>query len=338
MLWEKVDSIILRNFHDHYKDPLINKYLEIEASEKLEGYLILNKNKKPIWASHPFNYNIAKKMLFGIKVITFQTKKEIQTILEKECGEKVGFNGTFISHSSVKNLKKILKNKKLIDVSKELEVEREIKDKNEIKRTKKAVTKTKKVLEKIISEIKIGISEKEVEELFNQYFRKEGYKTAFCIVAFGKNTANIHHVSGNDKLSINQIVMIDVGAKYEGYCADITKTFWFGEQKGKLFEEFSKEKEKIINAQNKIEEIIKPKIKAKELYHAAEKIVGKIPHAIGHGIGIEVHDYPSGIGEKSNWILNEGMIIAIEPAVYNKKFGIRMEKDYLVTKKGCVEL
>jgi Xaa-Pro aminopeptidase len=338
MLWEKADSVLLRNFHDHFKDPLINKYLNTQASEKLEGYLILNKNRIPTWVSHPFNYTIAKKMLPKANVVSFETKKDIQRILKEECGERVGFNGNFISYNSVKNLRKLMKGKKLIDVSKELEEEREIKNKEEIEKIKKAVSETKKVLSIVISDLKEGISEKEVEERISHEFKKEGYTTAFCIVAFGENTANIHHVSCERKLAKNEAVMIDVGAKYDGYCADISETTWFGKKEGKEFETFNEERKKIELTQKAVEDAIKPSAKAKEIYKAAEKILGKMPHAIGHGIGIEVHDYPIGIGEKSKWVLKEGMVIAIEPAIYNKNFGIRLEKDYLITKKGCEEL
>lgn len=343
-MWKKVDCIILRNFHHYFKDPTINKYLETEISEDYEGYLLIFENKKPIWVSHPFNYSQIKKKL-NKKAITkkYQTKKDIEIILKTNCGKKIGYNGKFISVKSLTNLKKLLKGKKFIDVTQELENAREIKTKNEIKKIQTATIVTKKILQTIKKTLKKGMSEKEVENKIKQLIKEKNkkenknYSLAFSIVAFGKNTSNIHYQTKNTKLT-NGPVLFDFGIKYEGYCSDISDSLWFGEKKGKNYEFYEKEKQKVINSINEIEKILQPNIKAKELYHTATKHLGSIPHAIGHGIGIEVHDYPSGIGKKSNYLLKENMILAIEPAIYNKKFGIRIENNYLITKNGFKKL
>lgn len=344
-LWEKVNCIIIRNFHYYFKDPTINKYLESEISENYEGYLLIFKNKKPIWVSHPFNYTQIKKKLNKKAIVkNYQTKKEIENILKTNCGKKIGYNGRFLSAESLINLKKLLKGKKFIDVTKELENEREIKTKTEIEKIKKATIATKEILKKIKKLLKKEMSEKEVENKIKQLIEEKNkkerlggnYSLAFCTIAFGKNTLNIHYETGNTKLNTGP-VLFDFGLKYEGYCSDISDSFWFGEKKGKEYKNYEKEKNKVINAINKIEEILKPNIKAKELYITATKYVGLLPHAIGHGIGIEVHDYPSGIGEKSEYLLKENMVIAIEPAIYNKLFGIRIENNYLITKKGFIK-
>lgn len=336
-LWKKVDCILLRNFKDHWTDPTINKYLQTNASEKFEGYLIVKKNKKPLWISHPFNYKQTKKELKA-RVITFNTRKELEKMLKKETGKKIGINETFISHSSAKALKKMLKGKKIVNANREIEKEKEIKTKEEIKKIKKAVQITRQGIFFVKKKLKKGITEKQLNEKLEDFFKKKGARTAFCIVAFGEKTAHIHYESGKTKLEKNMPVLIDVGAKYEGYCADLSDSFWFGEKKGKKFTEFEKERKKVETAQNEIEKNLKEGIPAKKLFTIAEKYIGKIPHAIGHGLGLEVHDAPEGIGNKTNWKLKEGMVLAIEPAIYKKNFGIRLEKDYLITKNGFEEL
>lgn len=345
-LWDKVDCVILRNFHYYFKDPIINKYLETEISEDYEGYLLLFKNKKPIWISHPFNYQQIKKKL-GKKAIVqnYQTKKEIEIIFNKNCRKKIGYNGRFLNSASLIALKKLMKGKKFIDVSEELENERNIKTKNEINNIKKATIATKEIIKKIKTKLKKGISEKEIENKIKQLIEEKNnkeksnitYSLAFSTIAFGKNTPNIHYTTGKAKLSTGA-VLFDIGLKYNGYCSDISDSFYFGEKKGKKYLEYEKEKMKVENAIKNIEENLKPNIKARQLYIASTKFVGKLPHAIGHGIGIEVHDQPEGIGEKSEYLLKEGMVLAIEPAIYTKEFGIRIENNYLITKKGFVKL
>jgi Xaa-Pro aminopeptidase len=163
-------------------------------------------------------------------------------------------------------------------------------------------------------------------------FLEDGFETAFCIVAFEENTSHIHHVSSNKKLT-QGVVLIDTGAKYNGYCADLTRTFWFGSEKGPLYDEFHQEKIMAEDCLKRIESKLKPGTMAKDLCRCTN-LLEEMPHSLGHGIGIEVHDFPSGIGHKSKWTLKEGMVLAIEPAEYKKKFGIRLEDNYLITKNG----
>ena len=331
-LFEKVDSVILRNFHDYAKDPLINKYLGKEASEEIEGFLVLRKEKKPIWFSHPFNYSQVKKE-YSSKVIVekFSTQKELKKKLVKLLGKKVGFNARFYSVAGIKGLKKMLSGKTFIDVSVELENERRIKTKSEIKSIERAVDETKKVLTLTKKWLKKGMSEKELKKMIEDKFEIDGFASAFCIVAFGENTSHIHHVSGDKKFS-GGAVLIDVGAKWNGYCADITHS-WFV---GNTPKEYVATESKINSCIKEIESVLKPGTSAKQLAKISSKL--KMPHALGHGIGIEVHDFPTGISDKVKWILEEGMVIAIEPAIYAKKFGIRIENDYLITKNGFKRL
>ncbi|MDD4467700.1 MAG: Xaa-Pro peptidase family protein [Candidatus ainarchaeum sp.] len=336
MVWNKVDSIILFNFKNYWIHPLINKYLETKEnttpSEHYEGILILRKNKKPLWLSHPFNYTQAKKTFLNAEVKSYKTKKELEKILEKYCGKKIGFDARHTAVSTLKSLRIMLKREKMFDVSKYLETIREIKDDSEIEKIKKASKKTREVLDKIKTELKEGITEKEIYWKIKNAFEEDGFELGFCIVAFGKNTSNIHHVSDLNKLKKENAIMIDAGAKYKGYYADITQSYWFGEKEPI---EFTKIVKKANEALLRVEEKLKESTISSELWKACKM---KMPHALGHGIGIEEHDHPGGIGDKSKWKLKKGMILAIEPAIYKKDFGVRIEFDYLITKTGFEKL
>lgn len=336
MVYSKVDSIILFNFKNYWIHPLINKYLDsnenITPSENYEGILVLRKDKKPLWLSHPFNYKQAKKTFKNAEVREYKTKKDLERILGENCGKKIGFDARHTAVSTLKSLRAMLKHEKMINVSKYIEKSREVKKDIEIEKIRKAAKKTQEVLGKVKNELKEGISEKDLYWKIKNEFEKDGLELGFCIVAFGKNTSNIHHVSGETKLAKENAVMIDTGAKYKGYYADITQSYWFGNNEPTEFT-------KIINKTNeallRVEEKLHEGTRAKELWKACNI---KMPHALGHGLGIEEHDLPGGIGDKSKWKLKKGMVLAIEPAIYTKKFGVRIEFDYLITENGFEKL
>jgi Xaa-Pro aminopeptidase len=326
-LFDKADTIILTNSIPHHRNPLINKYLGDNAIEEFEGMLVLRKKGKPVWISHPFNYNQSKKLYSKRTIVkTYNTRNDLKKVLSVFCKNKVGYDSEFASVASLKRLKKLLPKKKFIDVSIELFKSREIKNKEEILKLKKAAQETKRVIAKARRKLKLGVSEKSIEDFVRAEFRSGGFGTAFCIVAFGNNAKNLHHVPSSKKLSEGP-VLFDIGAEWKGYKADLSESFWFGKKNIK----YEAEKKKVEKVLNEIKKVLRDGTTAKELWKIARDLGA--PHSWGHGIGVEEHDAPLGIGEKSKWTLKAGMVLAIEPAVY-EKFGIRIERDYLITKKG----
>lgn len=337
-MFKKVGTIIIPNYNYYWVCPLINKYLP-GSMKKYEGTLILNKNKKNIFISHPFNFEQVKKeysKIKNMKFYTYNTGEEFKKLLNKNCSnKKIGYYGKYITVGTLSCLKKFLKNKKLIDVSKEIDESRIIKNQNEINNIKIAVKKTKQVIKLLKNKLKVGISEIEIKNFIENEFEKNSFEQSFCIVAFGKNASNLHHVSNKTKLKKNQCILIDVGCKYNGYCSDISDSFWFGEKKGKKYNEYTTHHKIVNNSLKKIENKLKNGIVSKELI---KTINWKMPHSLGHGIGLDVHDLPSGIGKQSNWKLKNGMVLAIEPGFYKKEFGIRIENNYLITNNKAKKL
>jgi len=335
-MFKRTSTIIITNYNSYWNNPLVNKYLGTNAVHDYEGTLILRKNKKNIWISHPFNYYQAKKE-FGKKVIVEKYEKsgDFEKITKKYCNKKVGYDGKFTSVRGLQNLKRLLKGKVLIDVSSELQESRIIKTKEEITKITKATLETKKVILKAKKKLKVGITEKEVTSFFQSEFKKDSMEMAFCIVAFGTNCKNLHHVGGKRKLKNDEEVLIDVGAKYKGYVADISESFWFGKTDSKRKKNYTRELNFVKDKLEIIKNQMRSGVPAKKLMALCKGL--NMPHALGHGIGLEEHDYPGAIGEKSNFKLKVGMVLAIEPGTYDN-FGIRIERDYLITKNGAKEL
>lgn len=224
---------------------------------------------------------------------------------------------------------------------------RTVKNKEEINKIQKACQLGDKTFEYALTKIKIGISEKELAFEIEFFIKKNGADLSFpSIVAFGKNSSVPHHHTDSDTLTNKgQFVLLDFGVKFENYCSDMTRTVFFGQPTGKqrkIYEtalEAQKKAIKFINLQTKLGKMIKASAVDKI---AREQIASKgfptIPHSLGHGVGLEVHEHPS-LSPKSKDLLREGMVFSIEPGIYIPGFGgVRIEDLFVITKNGLKQL
>jgi Xaa-Pro aminopeptidase len=229
---------------------------------------------------------------------------------------------------------------------------REIKDEEEIKAIKKAAEIAQRALAATIRHIKPGVSENEVAGLLNLNMRRLGAKESFeTIVAFGSNASQPHHLCSDRKLKKNDTVLIDWGAKYKGYCCDLTRSFavvgdtvvvgaGFKPARGRGHSLFSKVYSAVLEAQSAAIAKVKDGVSIAEVDSAARDVLKKykLPiygHGTGHGLGLEVHELPT-VSAKAKGILRAGQVITVEPGVYLPGIlGVRIEDDVLVTKTGC---
>lgn len=212
------------------------------------------------------------------------------------------------------------------------------KTEEEIKFMKKAGTLAEEIMKKIIESLDIGISELEITGLIEYEARKKGTKKMSfdTITSFGKNSANPHNEPSNKKLRKRDIVMIDLGPKFNGYCSDITRTIF----KGKPTKKAEKIFKIVSEAHDKATSAIKPGIKASELDKLARGAISKygfekfFTHGTGHGLGLDIHEEPY-IKKDNSTELDEGMTLTIEPGIYlPNEFGVRIESSYIVIDGG----
>lgn len=227
--------------------------------------------------------------------------------------------------------------------------QRIIKDNYEIMQIEKACQISKNVSNRIIKLLKNGITEIELKQSIEEQFKLLGAtEISFpTIVAFGANTALPHHQPTNKKLKSNTPILIDMGAKVDGYCSDMTRTFWFDGQPDPQFEKISDSVQrayqqaiKIINKTLKS----KDKLTAAQIDQASRSVIendGFGPyfiHTTGHGLGIDIHESPS-INWRNSQEIKNGMIITIEPGIYlDDKFGCRFENTISIRDNKVVEL
>jgi Xaa-Pro aminopeptidase len=212
-----------------------------------------------------------------------------------------------------------------------------IKDDSEIAAIKAAGSIAAKALEQTLPEIKPGMTESEAAGMLDFRIRRLGSTNSFeTIMAFGPNASIAHHQPGTRKLKKNDTILIDFGAKYAGYCSDITRCFIVG--KPNSF--YRKVYDVVEKAQSTAIRMVKAGITIKEVDSAARDVIKKadLPvygHGTGHGLGIEIHENPF-LRPETEGILQPGHIITIEPGIYIPgKLGVRIEDDVLVTETGC---
>ncbi len=184
-----------------------------------------------------------------------------------------------------------------------------------------------------------GVCEREVADFIEGQFALLGAAgTSFStIVSFGANAADPHHVPDDTRLCTGDCVVIDMGCVYEGYCSDMTRTFFCGAPDP----EYAAIHDLVREANEIAEQLIRPGVRFCELdaaarNHIAAKGYGEyFTHRLGHSIGTECHE-AGDVSATNTDLLEAGNTFSIEPGVYLPgRFGVRIEDLVLVTEDGC---
>ncbi len=309
-------------------------FTEMSQKKQLSGYLILKKGNKPLLITDPREYGILKKYK-NFKTALYRNEKELIALLDKSAGKKIGINYQEASIAGYKRIKKILK-RRFVDVSGTLNILRSTKTNREIKKIHEACKISEELISKVAKSIKEGQSEKEIAKKLDLQALSNSEGSSFpTIVAIAGNSSTPHHIAGNKKLRKGDILLIDFGVVYDGYCSDLTRTFVFGRANVMQKHVYAI----VYKAQRAAMAAIKEGAKASDVFHIANNIIKEafgqeLIHALGHGLGILVHDFPQGLHKKADYPLQSNMILTVEPGHYGP-FGVRIEDDIVVTAKGC---
>jgi len=213
---------------------------------------------------------------------------------------------------------------------------RSIKDAREIAAIRSAASISSQALDNTLPYIKPGISESELAGMLDFQIRKLGARNSFeTIVAFGPNASRPHHQPGVRKLKRQDSVLIDFGARYKGYCSDMTRCFAIGG----MTAFYQKVYDVVEQAQAAAIKTIRAGVKITRVDAAARQVIEKsgLPvygHGTGHGFGLEIHESPF-LKADAKGTLKAGQVITIEPGIYMPgRLGIRIEDDILVTETG----
>jgi len=217
-----------------------------------------------------------------------------------------------------------------------IEVQRSSKDSSEINTIKAAASIAARAFRQTLRYIKPGVTENELAGRLDFQIRKLGATNSFeTIVAFGPNASRPHHQPSKRKLKKKDTILIDFGARYKGYCSDITRSLAVGKPT-RLFE---RAYDAVQQAQTAAIKMIKAGAEIQRVDAAAREVIDRsnLPvygHGTGHGFGLEIHEMPF-LKADGKGKLRAGEVLTIEPGVYiPDKLGVRIEDDILVTETG----
>ncbi|MCS7103483.1 MAG: Xaa-Pro peptidase family protein [Candidatus Korarchaeum sp.] len=290
----------------------------------------------------PFHVEVYKPF-FGLNKSEFEEPNPFKVLVERS-GEIKRVAVDFMDKEEMKKMRKVFRRGKksvaAVDAKQQLNRMRAVKSDYEVSLMRESASISIKALESI--EISPKMSEREIANLLDFEMRKLGADgSSFpTIVASGMNSFNAHHLPTERRVSEGDILLIDFGARYKGYCIDITRTYFIGNPTDEFLERY----QAVLNAQVKAIDHLKagatferPDIEARKVLKAAGLLEYYV-HSLGHGVGIEIHEeIRLLVGRKG--VMEEGMVVTDEPGVYLRGWGgVRIEDTVLVGRNKGISL
>ena len=320
-------------------DPINIRYLTgLEA----EGYLLINEEYNVFITDSRYIEEVNSKLTIDDEIIGEDGKNlnEDDFLNFVSNYQRVGFEEDYVTYERYQKLLIKYRPRELIESSDIIKNMRIIKSEDEIEKIEKACNITDGCYLHILDFVKVGMTEKQVAiEIYNFFMKNGAEGLAFdTIVASGENSSKPHAIPTDRKIQVGDPVLIDFGAKYEGYCADMTRTFFINdisEENKELYEIVQRTQEKALD-----------KMKSGANGNEISKFVTNLffmhdydlIHALGHGVGMEVHEKPI-LSTRANTILQENMVVTNEPGIYIPgKIGIRIEDTVLINNSNAIPL
>jgi Xaa-Pro aminopeptidase len=295
---------------------------------------------------------------------------QTQTLLRELWAEKgygkatVGYEGSFelvggnnvaaearvVSEQTIQALKEALPGARFVDATPAIKKSRIVKSQEEIEQIRITNEVASMGYEAARELVAAGVREAEIAGAVEGriYGRGVGYKNVtrargYCFVMSGVNSVNSWRpfcVSTDKRLAWGEPVLVELDAMTNGYFNDLTRTFFVGTPDAKARGIF----DTVQEAVNTVIGAVKPGVRCADLDALARRVIDRagygeyFNHQLGHGVGLQFHEPPT-LHPASTDILEEGMVFAIEPAIYIAGFGgVRLEDNLVVTRTGCENL
>lgn len=248
----------------------------------------------------------------------------------------------FVSYARVKWLLKYRQDLQIHDLTSFLQRMRIVKTKEEIENLKKAGEITDQVLKAALAQLKVGMTENDLAAEIEYQAKKHGAELMSfgTSVLYGTKSALPHGKPGRNKLEQDGLLLIDFGVVVDKYVSDMTRTFQLGEWKPQEEEMY----DVVLQAELTALAAARTGMTFEALDQIAREIITDagygeyFVHRLGHGMGIDVHEYPS-VGAGNTDLIQQGMVFTIEPGIYLPQVGgVRIEDAVYMTDQGAVPL
>lgn len=282
-----------------------------------------------------------------LKVLHFDDTEDSIQLLANEMNSpsRIGIDKEWPSRFLL-SLMDIMPKLEYINGSAAIDDVRLCKDDAELERMRKASIINDQVMQMVMDYIQVNASKMEITEQhmqkkvieFNESFgvTEMSFTPTIC---FGKNGAEPHHDCDQTVLKWGDSIVVDIGNRKDGYCSDMTRSFIYGV--GAVDVEYQTIYQLVKDANQAAIECVRPGVPLKDVDQAARAVIESagygeyFTHRTGHGIGINVHEFPD-VSSTSENVCLPGMVFSIEPGIYLLgKFGVRIEDLVVVTETGC---
>lgn len=309
------------------------------------GSVLITKNTAVFFIDFRY-FEKAKSTVNSCEVVLYDKgDKGIYEFCKQQNIKTIYIETSSISISQHKNLSDLFEN---IDISKDnvldkkLNAMRAVKSQDELNFIQQAQSLTEETLDYILPRICVGRTEREIMldmEFFMRSLGAQGVSFDFIVVS-GQNSSLPHGVPTDKKIENGDFITMDFGAIVNGYCSDMTRTVAIGS--------ISQEQKTVYSTTLKAQLTAIENIKAGAVCGDIDKIArdiiysagytGCFGHALGHSVGIDVHEFPS-LSPNNQSVLSVGNVVTVEPGIYlENKFGVRIEDMVYVTQDGCINL
>lgn len=327
---EKLDGVLISSVSNI---SYLTSYTNFSKEDR-DAFLLITKKGQYIITHDLYAEEIETKVK-DFKLIKVTPEKRTRQILIEVLGDKKKL-GIEEYDLSLGEYRRLLKGFKL----KNFEVDRSIKNSDELVKIKKACQIAEEAFKGLLEEVREGISEIELSRRMDKLIRELRGEVAFpMIMAFGKNSSVPHHRADETRLKKGDIIQMDFGASFENYCCDISRVVFFS----RAPEEQKRIYQVVLKAQESAFRLGGGGMKVAEMDQVAREYIRRqgypdIPHALGHGVGIEVHERPH-LSPRSKEVLEEGMVFTLEPGVYLPGVGgVRIEDVYVYQDGKIIQL
>jgi len=325
----------------------LDGYLVLERMDQIwltgftgeDGAVLITPKNVVLLTDGRFDESAGIEAPYAVKVLRKKRTPDVNVReFKRHRVKRLGFDPGHMNVADYAQYRKFAKPIKLVSSSGLIYRQRLIKDGQELKVIQQAIDIAEKAFKKLQRWVRPGLTEREVAARLEYEMQRLGAQgPSFpTIVAAGPNASLPHYEPGSRKVKKSEGILIDWGARIGWYVSDLTRMIWPGSIPRRLARVY----EVVREAHDRAVDAVRPGVTAHAVDRIARSCITKagygarFNHALGHGIGLDVHEAPR-VGKGTQDELRPGMVITIEPGIYLPGVGgVRLESDVLVTKTG----